>query len=319
MNKMTMRFAALCFATAVASCGGDKGGEATTAKVVAPTTPTAAIDNAVSALRAGDLNALVQSQVPAKYQDKMKAEWKADMAKDPPTEEEKKEFADNMAKLTAPDAEAKMMAELEPQLVKFETEYAPQMPMMIAFGQGMIQQGIKDSTELTESQKTEAGKMLQSMATWVQSVKITDRALAQQAIKEVAAAAREIDLKTLDEARALEFDQAMQKASIAFRASKRVLAAYGLDLDQALDSVKTELVSEQGDAAKVKVSFTLFDQPGSFESDLVKVDGNWYSKQTIAEIEKPDVEATAEVSEAPADAGMEGEATEEATEAEAAE
>jgi hypothetical protein len=305
MNRMMMRAAALCLATAFVAACGNKEAE-TTAKISAPTTPVAAVENAVSALKAGDLNALVQSQVPPKYQEKMRAEWKADLAKDPPTEEEKKEFADTMAKLTAADAEQKMMAELEPQLVKFETEYAPQMPMMIAFGQGMIQQGIKDSAELTESQKVEAGKMLTGMATWIQGVKISDRELAKKAVSEVVAAAREINLKTLDEARALEFDQAMQKSSIAFRAAKRVLAAYGFDMDKTLDTVKTELVAEQGDTAKVKVNFTMFDQPSSFETELVKLDGNWYGKQTIAELEKPDVEEPSEEAEV----GAEGDATE---------
>ena len=275
-------------ALAAAGCGEKEGADAPVAKVEAPTTPTASVDNAVRALRAGDLKALVTSQVPPKYMDRMRAEWKEDLAKDPPTEAEKKDFAEQMAKLTAPDAEAKMMAELEPQLVKFEQEIVPQMPMMIAFGQGMLQQGIKDSKDLTESQKLEAGKMLDGVAKWVQTVKFTDRAVAQQGVKIVVDAARAVNLKTLDEARALEFEQAMEKSSIVFRAAKDVLKLYGLDLDKALDTVKTEKVSETGDTAKVKVSFTMFDQPSSFETELVKVDGNWYGKQTIDELNKPD-------------------------------
>ena len=223
-----------------------------------------------------------------------------------------------MAKLTAPDAEAKMMAELEPQLVKFEQEFVPQMPMMVAFGQGMMQQGIKDSKDLTESQKVEAGKMLEGMAKWVQTVKFTDRAVAQQAVAEVVKAAREVNIKTLDEARALDFETAMEKSSVVFRAAKRVLALYGLDLDKSLSTVKTSLVSETGDAAKVKVDFTMFDQPSSFETDLVKVDGNWYGKQTVDELENPtpdEEEVTEDAAEEGAEEGAveEEEATEEAT------
>ena len=80
------RYAVLgVIALAAAGCGDKEGADgAKVAKVEAPTTPTAAIDNAVRALRAGDLRALVTSQVPPKYMDKMKAEWKEDLAKDPP-------------------------------------------------------------------------------------------------------------------------------------------------------------------------------------------------------------------------------------------
>ena len=72
-----------------------------------------------------------------------------------------------------------------------------------------------------------------------------------------------------------------------------------------LDTVKTEVVSQTGDQAKLKVSYQMFDQPMSFETELVQIDGRWYGKQAIAELEKPDEdEAPAEpASEAPATEG----------------
>ena len=91
-----------------------------------------------------------------------------------------------------------------------------------------------------------------------------------------------------------------------------VLAVYGFSLDKMLDSVKTEVVSQTGDAAKVKVSYKLFEQPLSFETDLVQVDGRWYGKQTIDKLDNPEPKAD----DAPAaDAG----ATEEAATEETAE
>ena len=126
-------------------------------------------------------------------------------------------------------------------------------------------------------------------------------------------AARELNLKTLDEARALDFDTAMEKSGIAFRGAKKVLETYGLSLDKVLDTVKTEVVSQQGDVAKVKVSYVMFDQPMSFDTELVQIDGRWYGKQTIDELNKPDepeVDVDAEdggaEAEEPADAATEG-------------
>lgn len=280
---------ALAFVTLFAACKKDEEAAATPAAVAKATaTPEAAIQSAVEHLKTGNIKALVMSQVPPDHLDEMRANWQKELAEDPPTEQEKKEFETMMAELTAPDAEAKLMEKLEPQFVKFETEYAPQLPMMIGMGQGLLQQGIKDNKDLTEPQKLEAAKSVDALAKWIQQVKFTDREIAKQAVGHVVAAARELDLKTLDQARALDFDTAMEKSGVAFRAAKKVLAAYGLSLDKTLDSVKTSVVSQQGDAAKVKVSYVIFDQPMSFDTELVQIDGRWYGKQAIEELNKPD-------------------------------
>ncbi|HVF35277.1 MAG TPA: hypothetical protein VND91_08135 [Candidatus Saccharimonadia bacterium] len=301
---------ALAFVALFAACKKDEEAVATPAAVAkATSTPQAAIESAVGHLKTGNIKALVMSQVPPSHLDEMRANWQKELAEDPPTEQEKKEFETMMAELTASDAEAKLMAKLEPQLVKFESEYAPQLPMMIGMGQGLLQQSVKDNKELTDPQKIEAAKSIDALATWIQTVKFTDRELAKRAVSEVVAAARELDLKTLDQARALDFDTAMEKSGVAYRAAKDVLAAYGLSLDQTLETVKTEVVSEQGDNAKVRVSYVMFEQPMSFETELVKVDGRWYGKQTIEELNKPDEPEVDDDS-----IGDEGEAMEESSE-----
>ncbi|MCB1611331.1 MAG: hypothetical protein KDI60_06170, partial [Xanthomonadales bacterium] len=71
------------------------------------------------------------------------------------------------------------------------------------------------------------------------------------------------------------------------------LAAYGFSLDAIADSVKTEVVSETGDVAKLKVSYALFDAPLSFESEMKKVDGKWYGKDMLEQIEKAKAEEAA--------------------------
>jgi hypothetical protein len=279
---------AVAFVALLAACGKEEEG----ADLAQTATPTGAIDAAVQSLKAGDLKSLVESQVPPSHMAKLRTEWQADMAKDPPSEQEKQEFAAQMAELTAPDAEAKLMAKLEPELVKFETEMAPQLPLMIGMGKGLAANGIQENKELTQEQKDQAVKSIDALAKWVQETNFTDRARVKEAVSKVVASARELNLKTLDEARALSFDDAMAKGSVALRGLKDVLAVYGFSLDQMLDTVKTEVVSQTGDAAKVKVSYQLFDQPLSFETDLVQVDGRWYGKQTIEKLNNPDASGT---------------------------
>src|SRR5262249_33664270 len=243
--------------------------------------PDVAVMASVKALRSNDIGALLANALPPAELAKLKGDWNKEMNKEPVSDEERRHFAEQMTKLTAPGAEDKLMADLEPNLKQFEQQSAQQMPMMIAMGQGFIQSAIQQNKDLTDPQKQQTVALIDATAKWAQTAKFTDRALAKQAIGVICKTARDLNLKTIDDVRALNYDQAMQKAGIAVGGMKALFAVYGLQMDKALDSVKAETVSTTGDSAKVKVTYTAFDQPFTTESDLAKVDGKWYSKQAI--------------------------------------
>jgi hypothetical protein len=291
MYSPLTRFAfVVALATAAVGCNQQAAAPTAAAPTPAPAPapvaaagPDAAVLASVKAVRTNNVAGLLENALPAAEVAKMKADWVKEINKDPVTEEDRHKFAEQMSKLTAPGAEDKLYAELEPQLKQFEQQSAQQMPMMIAMGQGFIQSAIQQSKELNDQQKQQTTALIDATAKWAQTAKFTDAALAKQAIGVICKTARDLNIKTLDEARALNYDQAMQKAGIALGGLKQVVALYGLSMDNALDSVKVETVSANGDAAKVKVTYTAFDQPFTTESDLVKVDGKWYSKQAIAQ------------------------------------
>jgi len=74
------------------------------------------------------------------------------------------------------------------------------------------------------------------------------------------------------------------KAGTVLQGVKRITAVYGLDMDKTLASVKAETLSQEGDDAKVRVSFSLFDQPLSFETEMTRKDGHWYGKKSLEEM-----------------------------------
>jgi len=290
----------LALAALVAACGKNEdqpktaAAPAAAAPVVAPAaTPDAAVMASVRALRANDVNGFLVSALPPGEVAKLKSDWAKNLTKDQITDEDRKKFSDQMTKLTAPGAEDKLYAEIEPQLKKFDQESAAQMPMMIAMGQSFVQSSIQQSKDMTEEQKKQAASLVEAAGKWAQTVKFTDPALVKGAIAVVCQTARDLNLKTLDEARALSYDQGMIKAGVAIGGVKRVLAVYGLKIDNSLDSIKAETVSTTGDAAKVKVTYSAFDQPFSSDSDLVKVDGKWYGKQAVEKWQKQQAEAAA--------------------------
>ena len=289
MSTMFKRTALLlALAAAVAACGKkeESATTATPAPAAAPTvTPDASVLAAVRALRGNDINAFLSAALPAAEVAKIKSDWTKKMTEDPITDDDRKKFAEQMAKLTAPGAEDKLFAEAEPQLKKLEAQ-AAQIPMMIAMGQGFLQSAIQQNQDLTEEQKKQSSGLVDAAAKWAQGVKFTDPALAKAAIAAVTKTARDLNLKSLDEVRALNYEQGMAKAGIAIAGVKQIAGAYGLKIDDWLDSVKAETVSTTGDAAKVKVTYTAFDTPFTTESELVKVDGKWYGKQAIEKWQK---------------------------------
>ncbi|MGH8041734.1 MAG: hypothetical protein ACREPN_06790 [Rudaea sp.] len=263
------------------------------AGIIAPTTPDAALAASIKALRDNNVAALVENSLPPPEVVKLKADWSNDMNKDPVTDEDRKEFAEKIAKLTAPDAEAKMYAQIEPQLKQFDAKSAQQMPMMIAMGQGFAQSAIAQNKDLSDAQKAQAQDLLTATAQWAQTTKFTDPTLVKAAIADICKTARALNLKSLDEARALSYDQAMQKAGIVLAGIKQVLAVYGLDMDKALDSVKIESESASGGAANVKVTYTAFGKPFTTQAQMVQVDGRWYGKHAIEQWQKHQTEIAA--------------------------
>ena len=309
---MSVKFARIALITALAAAGvgcnqqNPSGTSATSALSTAAATPDGAVMASVKALRSNNVAALLENALPPAELAKLKADWSKDMNKEPVTDAERKQFAQNMAKLTAPDAEAKMYSEMEPQLKEFDAKAAQQMPMMIAMGQGFAQSAIQQSKDLNDQQKQQAEVLLGATAKWAESTKFTDPALVKSAIAAICKTARELNLKSIDEMRALDYDQSMQKAGIVLGGLKQVLAVYGLNMDKALDSVKADTLSTTGANAKVKISYTAFDQPFATESDLVKVDGRWFGKQALEQWQKKQQEETAKAAAPAADAADAG-------------
>ena len=288
--RATLAAALLLF---VAGCEKKPAEAPAAAAAVEVGTPDAAIRRSAELLKQGDIAGFMQNSLPPEEFARAKADWTRDANAKPITEEDRKRFADTMEKLTAPGAEQKLFAELEPQLKQFDATYQQQVPMYVAMGSAWLQGMVQQSTELSDTAKQQALAAINALANWVQKTRFTDPESVRKVIAIAVRAAREVNLKTLDEARALTFDQSMQKARIAFLAFKEALAVYGFSLDAMLDSVKPDVLSNDGKTARVKVDYTLLDTPLSMETEMVAIDGRWYGKEAIEQVEKDRAEAAA--------------------------
>jgi len=289
MQKLTRIALLAALAAAGFGCDQQPAATAPTASaspaVAAAVTPEASVAGAVKALRENNLAALFAASLPPGEYAKFKADWNKDINSEPVIDVDRTPSTETMAKLTAPGAEDKMFAEIKPQLDEFDKQQA-QLPMMIAMGQGFAQSAIQQNKDMTDAQKQQVTQLLDATAKWAQTTKFTDPVLVKSAIAVICKTARDLNLKSIDEARALSYEQGMQKAGLVLGGVKQVLAVYGLNMDKALDSVKVQTVAATGDTAKVKISYVAFDTPFSTESDLVRVDGKWYGKDAIEKWKK---------------------------------
>ena len=309
MFTMLARTALLAtLAIATAACNRDSA----TSNNAAATGPQQALQKSIGLAREGDIGGLIENMLPPAEFSRIKAEWtnqKDDAAID---DAARARFAETMAKLTAPDAADALFKEfepdirqfdaqvvpatrqavdgIEPEIRQFDAQYQQQIPTMVAMGRSYLKGLMQQSQELSVSEKEQAVGIIDALAKWVEKTRFTDPDLVRKALGILTESARELDLKSLDEARNLSFEQTAPKLKISFNGLKKVLDLYGFSIDKTLDSAKTELVSSTADSAVVKVSYTLLETPLQSSVEMVRIDDRWYNKDTIAKLKARETE-----------------------------
>lgn len=264
-----------------------------------PGDPVGAVQAQVKALRDNDLVRYSRLSLPPELHARSEALWARRQAEAGPVDpEDAREYADMMARLTAPDAEKALMRDLEPKLAKFQAEAAGQWPLMQATASIFLGAAIQANTELSAAEKEHGAAVVEALLAWAQPELFTDRERARRAVAALSRTARELELPTLEQARALPMMPAMEKGGIALAGLKEAARAYDLDLDQSLDQATVALVSTDGDRARVKVSYPLLGKPVAFEIEMQRVGEGWYSADAIEQTETE----LAEAGPAPAEA-----------------
>ena len=252
----------------------------------APGDPVAAVESLAQALRDNDLVRYSHLSLPPELHARSEALWNRRVAEAKPVDDaDAAQYDKLMARLTAPKAKAELTRDIEPKLAKLETEISGQWPMMQATALIFLNAAIQANTELSDEEKAHSNEVVAGLMAWAQPALFTDRARARTAVSALVETADELALPTLAQARALQMMPAMEKGGVALAGIKRVAKAYDLDLDRALDGVRAELVSAQGDLARVTVSYPLLDKTVSFEMEMMRRGDGWYIAQAVRDAE----------------------------------
>jgi len=249
----------------------------------APTEPVAAVQALAGALREGDLVRFARLSVPPAMQAEQALLWQqapAGRVLLDPAEAER--WRNWMAQLTAPDAEARLWARLEPRLQDLEQQAGPSWGVVVGMMAGFASAAITADTSLKPAQKAHAQSLIEAVSGWAgEPALFTDRARAQAAIAVVVRTAHALQLPDPEAFWALEREAALAKGSIALQGGKALAATYGIDIDAALAGVEAEVIALDGDRATLRVRYPLLGQSIVFEQPMVRIDGGWYRLEAI--------------------------------------
>jgi hypothetical protein len=245
-------------------------------------TPEASVQQSIDLIKAGDFDGFWKHALPPADYAHLCADWKLPRPDQRPiTDEDRARFTLAMQQLTAANAETTLYNQLQPKLTQMEVQYHDQLPIMIGVGQAILTTGIAQSKTLTENQKQQARDALNVLLPWAQQAPWFDQGKAKQAVGVVVATARQLNLKSPDQLQNMDFDAAMKQYAMAYGGLKQLLNIYGLSVDDTLASVKLSTLSTDHEHAQVKIDYTLLGKPLSTASQLVQVDGRWYSQDLI--------------------------------------
>jgi hypothetical protein len=227
--------------------------------------------------RAGDVAGMARTMMPASKWEEVRLLWEL-KRQEPISEKDRAEFAEHIAKITAPGAIDEIMAEIEP---KFD-EARPQAPGALLMAFGAAQMAINSpESKLTDEQRAALQSVLPGFQQWASSTDFLDAATARDAVTLMVDAARRTGITSLDQLRALPLEGVLDRARPVLAAAKDAVQLYGLDINAIADSLVVDVLDNDGQTARVRTTVTLFGAPVWHEHELVLVEGRWYGKHAL--------------------------------------
>lgn len=280
-HRSVLRIALVLLVVLLAACNKQKEAPGTPGGG----SPEDATRESLALLRDGKFDLFWKHALPPADFAALRADWPRLDATPPPVEpDDKAKFEAGVKRLTEPEAEKKLFAELRPTLVRFDRDYKDQMPLVAGIGQSMALTAIDQAKDLTLSQKRQLREAVNVVGPWASTVPWGDQAKAKEAIAIVVDTARKAGLSTPEALHAMNFEQSMATWSTAWLGFKRLLDVYGLSIDKSFDSVSIDTIESSDGSAHVKITYTLLDKPIQTDATLVLLDGRWYDSDLLQRV-----------------------------------
>ena len=269
MKQKIQLFVAVALIALLQACG-DKDASKTE---INTNSPDGALMSMVQSLKNNDVNAIMKLSLADEEYNKAVSEF--ENKKGNPSESDKAQFAQTMQMLTSEGAVDQIMAMVTPQLEQIK----PQLSMALMMGKGMVAQGVQSNSEIPEDQKETVINVANAMIDFLSKNDVLSEEITRKAVTAAVDTAKSLNVSSLDELQAMSFDQAMGKAGVVLGGFKNVIGAYGISIDDMLDSIEVSDVQENGDSATMKVAYEFLGQTFSQNVEMVKLNDKWTAKK----------------------------------------
>ena len=242
-----------------------------------PQDATVPLDRMAECLRKNDLVGLSHVfTTPAQYA-QLEAAWRAGRSQWPfSTWPLGQDLPHLLAYLSSPNASQSLQTLFDQQFAHQDGLIDNAIRSLAVFGTRFFD---SQPTLYTAQQRSYYKQLVQVFAEWGIRAPLDDRERAYRAIANLTATTRGSGLSSQQAMNRLGMEESLRRLGPVWQVFKSLLLTYGLDIDRALIQFKTELVSQNGNEAAVKVSYTLAQHVIETTVPMVRREGKWYPKQ----------------------------------------
>ena len=286
-QRRTSLFAlSLCALMALAGCEREP-----VASPVAASGPESAVLQLARRLHRNELDGFARDAVPAAEYARLETAWREGRSRWPLTELPLDDQLEPMlSALAAPDSERQLRQAFRRNFADQDKDLKEAARSLGLFGV----QYVKREGVFTDEERAHYAQMIAALSEWAQKAPLSDSKRGMAAIPPLVAAARKTGLSDEESFRAAGMSGSLQRLSPFFAQAKSLLAGYGLPLDRSFSELRTELVDQQGDQARVRVHYPLGDRQIDTVVSLERRAGHWYLTDYLRHAEQALIPATDE-------------------------
>ena len=264
LKLMPDKFRAILWRSLLLSCMG-------LSQLAFAFTPEQTVTAWVSALKRNDVKAAVLLGTTPEEYIELSKDLRNDYNDSP---ESNASFAANFSALLAPDASARIFAQVQPSLALgnvYRDSFASIADSLLQeFGSNGA------DSQLTPEQLAAAQEVLQAFKGWATRTDFSDEKRAKAAIDAVVAAFRAANVRSATDWAKLSDDARIAKLNFALQAVKGILKNYDLDLDKLFASLSATPGKQTPEFSEVRIAFKVFEARGSSMFKMYQRSGEWF-------------------------------------------
>lgn len=261
--------------------------------------PETAVRQLVQDLHDNDLDGFARAAVPANLHAQLETAWREDRSRWPLTQlPMDDQLQPLLATLAAPDAELALQKGFKRN---FANQHKDLKDAAHSLGQFGVQY-VKREGIYTDEERAHYAQVIQALGEWAEKAPLGNPKRGNAAIPALVAAARKTGLTTEQAFHDAGMSGSLQRLGPFFAQVKTTLGGYDLPLDRSFAELRTELVEQKDNQAKVRVHYPLGEREIDTVVSLERHDGRWYVSDMLRHAEQalaPAAEETAESQIAP--------------------